>query len=113
MVSKPPFTRDQIVSTTDVMRNWGSKVEEKLRSFPYVLVFSGSRRRTTILPYERFEALWQKAEMAAELELALEVIGRTLRLERSGEKLIPLADVVQKLGLTPDELVGDVELEDE
>lgn len=113
VASKPPFTRDQIVSATDVVRNWRGSVEEKLRSFPYVLVFSGPRPRATILSYDRFETLWQRAERSAELELVLEVLSRTLRLERSGEKLIPLADVVKKLGIKPDELVGDVELEDD
>lgn len=113
MASKPPFTRDQIVSATDVVRNWRTSVEPKLRTVPYVLVFSGSHPRTTILPYERFEALWQKAEKTAELELELEVLARTLHLALSGEKLVSLSDVVKELGIEPGELMGDVELEDD
>ncbi len=113
MASKPPFTRDQIVSATDVARNWRSRVEPKLREFPYVLVFSGSDPRTTILPYDQFEALWQKAEKAAELELELEVLARVLHAALSREQLIPLTDVMKEFGITPDELAGDVDMDDE
>lgn len=101
------------MSATDVVRNWRSTVEPKLHAFPYVLVFSGSQPRTTILPYERFEALWERAEKAAELELELEVLARTLHVALSGESLVPLSDVLKQLRIEPGDLMGDVDIEDD
>lgn len=112
---KPPFTTDQILSGTDVVRKWREKVEPRLTRFPYVLVFSGSEPRTTVMPYVKFENLWQRAEAAAELELKLEVVSRVLHLAESGDKLVSLEDAASRVGVTAEELeaAGDVEIESE
>jgi len=49
---------------------------------------------------------------ASELELVLKVLSRTRRMERSDKKLTSFALVTRKLGIEPEELVDDVELED-
>lgn len=110
---KPPFTRDQIVAATDVVRQWRLKIEPKLQSFPYILVFSGTDPRTTIMPYEKFEAMWQAAEQVAELELESEVLSRALHTALSGSPLISLGETVQKAGISWEDLEAapDVELE--
>jgi hypothetical protein len=112
---KPPFTTDQIISGTDVVRKWREKVEPRLMRFPYVLVFAGSEPRTTVMPYGKFETLWQRAEAAAELELKMEVLSRVLHLSESGDILFALADAASRLGVTAEDLeaAGDVEIESE
>ncbi|HEY3368134.1 MAG TPA: hypothetical protein VGK74_24040 [Symbiobacteriaceae bacterium] len=114
-IRKPPFTTDQILSGTDVVRKWREKVEPRLSKFPYVLVFTGSEPRTTVMPYLQFESLWQRAEAAAELELKMEVLSRVLHLAVSGDALVSLEDAANKLGITAEELEaeGDVEIESE
>lgn len=110
---KPPFTRDQIVAASDVVRHWRAKVEPKLQQHAYVLVFSGADPRTAVMPYDKFEGLWQRAEEAAELEVKVEVLSRLLQTALSGESLTSLAEVVERAGITPEEMaeVGDVEIE--
>lgn len=112
---QPPFTRDQIVTPADLSRQWRGKVEPKLREHPYVIVFSGSEPRTALMAYENFEALWQRAQEARELELKLEVLSRVLHTALSGQPLVPLAQVAEKAGITPEdlEMAGDVEVETE
>lgn len=110
---KPSFTRDQIVSAGEVVRSWRRKVEPKLQEHPYVLVFSGAEPRTALMSYENFEVLWQRADEASELQLQVELLSRILHTALSGQPLIPLAEVAQKAGITPEELemAGDVEIE--
>lgn len=103
---KPPFTRDQIVSASDVVRNWRAKVEPRLREHPYVLVLSGADPKVAIMPYDAFEALWQRAERAGELALRVEVLERALHAASSGQPLVPLAELMAKVGLSAED-VGD------
>ncbi|MEW5867330.1 MAG: hypothetical protein AB1774_10800 [Bacillota bacterium] len=112
---KPAFTRDQIISFTDLQRKWRTVVEPRLDEKQFLLVFSGSEPRTAILPYDNFEQLWQKAEESVELALQLELVTRLLSRALSKDALPSLSDVVLKAGITADELEAapDVELEAE
>ncbi len=110
---RPPFTRDQMVSPADVQRKWRLNIEPRLREYPYILVVSGSEPRTTVMPYEGFEHLWQQAEEAAELDLKLEVLSRALAMVSGQQPLISFAELCEKLGVTAEDLkaAGDVEIE--
>jgi len=76
-------------------------------------VFSGAEPRTALMSYENFEVLWQRADEASELQLQVELLSRILHTALSGQPLIPLAEVVERAGITPEELemAGDVEIE--
>lgn len=110
---KPRFSVDQIVTTTDVVREWRRTIEPKLAELPFILVMSGSEPRAAIMSYDRFADLWSMAQAAEELELQLEVMARLLHHAMSGERLLTLKEVVAELGITPEELedTDDVDIE--
>lgn len=98
---QPPFTNHQILSGTDVVRKWREKVEPRLTRFLYVLVFSGSEPRTTVMPYRKFENLWQRAEAAVELELRLEVMSRV-----PWKRCLPGSEALTLITEHPDRVEG-------
>lgn len=113
MKREPVFSNDQIVTSTDVVRRWRDQVEPKLNKHPYVMVFNSNRPRATVMRYEHFESLWRKAQEASELELQLELLARLIYQQQSNKPLKTLAEVVEDLGITQEDLeaVGDVEIE--
>ncbi|QNB44907.1 hypothetical protein BR63_00325 [Thermanaerosceptrum fracticalcis] len=112
---KPSFTSDQIVSVTDIQRNWRKVVEPKLKEQPFLLMFSGSEPKASFLNYEKFEELWAKAQETTELELKMELLCRLLANSTGEKALIPLKDVLAKSTITADDLqeAPDAQLEDE
>lgn len=112
---KPPFTRDQIVTSSDLQRRWRKSIEAKLCESPYLVVFSGSEPKGAVLSYEKFEELWQRAEESAELRLKLEVLARAWCASESKAPLSSLASVMERLGITKEELEAapDVDIESE
>jgi len=115
MNDKPLFSSDQIVNISDLQRKWRTVVEPKLHEMPFLMMFSGSEPRATILSYDRFQQLWQKVAAAAELELKLELLCRILENEKDGQAAVPLAEVIKKAGITAADLEAapDVDLENE
>ncbi|MCL6559838.1 MAG: hypothetical protein K6U74_13790 [Firmicutes bacterium] len=77
---KPAFTRDQIINAADLQRKWRTVVESKLGQMPFLLLFSGTEPKATVLSYDKFEELWRKAEEAPELSLQLELATRVLSM---------------------------------
>lgn len=110
---KPAFTRDQIINATDVQRKWRTVIEPKLNHMPFLLMFSGTEPKTTVLSYDKFEELWRKAEEASELSLQLELATRVLSMIINKDPLVSFVDVVAKTAITAADLEGtpDVELE--
>lgn len=115
MKDKPLFSSDQIVNVTDLQRKWRKTVEPKLKTMPFLMLFSGSEPKAAILDYEEFERFWKKANEASELRLELELLYRILENEKTGEPLVPLVEVVSKTNITAEDLEAapDVELEAE
>jgi len=115
MKGKPLFSSDQIVNISDLQRKWRSVVEPKLHEMPFLMMFSGSEPRATILSYDNFKKLWEKVTEAAELELKLELLCRILENEKGGQALVPLAEVIKKAGITAEDLEAapDVDLEND
>jgi hypothetical protein len=115
MKDKPLFSNDQIVNITDIQRKWRSVVEPKLKKLPFLMMFSGSEPKATILSYKRFEELWKKVKEASELQLKIELLYRILESEKNEKTTISLADVISKAGITAEDLEAapDVELEND
>lgn len=113
MKREPMFSADQIVTSTDVVRHWRNLVEPKLDEHPFVMVFNSNRPRATVMAYDHFTSLWQKAQEASELKLQLELLARLIHQQLSNKPLKTLAEVVEDLGITPEELeaAGDVDIE--
>ncbi len=61
---KPSFIRDQIVSSSDVQRRWRTAIEDKFRTYPFVVVFSGAQPQSVVLSYDEFDRLWERAARA-------------------------------------------------
>jgi hypothetical protein len=49
---KPSFTRDQIVSSSDVQRRWRTAIEDKCQTYPFVVAFSGAQPQSVLLSYD-------------------------------------------------------------
>ncbi|MBO8129156.1 MAG: hypothetical protein H0Z39_08165 [Peptococcaceae bacterium] len=113
MKNKPLFSSEQIINISDLQRKWRSVVEPKLNKLPFLMMFSGSELKATILSYDKFEELWEKVNEAAELQLKMELLYRIFEKEKSGKAPVSLADVVLKTDITAEELEAapDVELE--
>ncbi|NPV81549.1 MAG: hypothetical protein HPY52_15020 [Firmicutes bacterium] len=114
--TKPTFTKEQIIGSSEVQRKWRSQVESKLRHQPYLVMFSGSKPKATIMDYEKFEALWQKAQESSELLLELESLRRVMSAaDPTNAKLLSLKEVMAKANITEADLEEspDVELESE
>lgn len=112
-MDQPSFTRAQIVKVTDVQRKWKTAIEGKLAEQPFLVMFSGAEPKTAMLSYEKFEELWRMAQKASELELQLELLRRTLAVEQDRRELSSLSSVMEKAGITIEELEAapDVDLE--
>ena len=112
---KPSFTKDQIVSSSDVQRRWRTAIENKFRTYPFVVVFSGTQPQSVVLSYDEFEALWEQAARADELEVKAETLSRLLAHASSSSAAITLPEMVAEMGISPAELEAepDVDLEDE
>jgi hypothetical protein len=54
MENKPSFIRDQIISISDIQRNWRKMVEPKLEEYPFIMMFSGSDPKAAFLNYENY-----------------------------------------------------------
>lgn len=110
---KPLFSSNQIISVSDVQRKWRSVVEPKLDELPFLMMFSGSEPKATILSYKNFEELWQKVHEASELQIKLELLSRAIEMEKNEKPLVSLAEVVAKTGITAQDLeeAPDVELD--
>ncbi|HHV08040.1 MAG TPA: hypothetical protein GXX69_07480 [Firmicutes bacterium] len=113
VMKKPLFSSDQIVNVSEVQRKWKSVVEPKLNELPFVMMFSGSEPKATILSYDNFEELWQKVNETAELQLKLELAYRIIEQEVTKSPLLSLADVVSQTDLTAEDLAEapDVEID--
>jgi hypothetical protein len=104
VMKKPLFSRDQIVNVSEVQRKWKSVVEPKLNELPFVMMFSGSEPKATIISYNNFEELWGKVNEAEELQLKLELAYRIIEQEATKSPLISLEDVVSKTDITLEDL---------
>lgn len=113
MKNKPLFSREQIVNISDLQRKWRSVIEPKLNNLPFLMMFSGSEPKATILSYDKFEELWEKVNEASELQLKIELLYRIFENQKSSEAPVSLTDVVLKTDITAEELEAapDVELE--
>lgn len=112
MERKPTFTTDQIVTTTDVVKQWRKTVERKLNEVPFVLIMNGKNPKAAIMSYDNFLSLWRTAQEAEDILLRLEVLCRMAEQEKSGERLYTLKEVVEELGITPEDLedIDDVDI---
>jgi hypothetical protein len=115
MNKKPLFSSDQIISMSDIQRKWRSVIEPKLNKLPFLMMFSGSEPKATILSYDRFEELWEKVKEASEIELKMELLCRIIENEKSNKDYVSFADVVSKANITVEDLedAPDVELEND
>jgi hypothetical protein len=115
VTGKPSFTADQIVDATDIQRRWKASVEEKLASEPYLVLLSGKKARAVIMEYDKFSALWEKANTLSESLLEMEALNRVLSARLSGERLIPFKEVMAEAGITKQDLdkMPDVKLDPE
>jgi hypothetical protein len=113
IMKKPLFSSDQIVNVSDVQRRWKSVVEPKLENDPFVMMFSGSEPKATILSYDNFEELWQKVNEATELQLKLELAYRIIEQNVTKSPLLSLEEVVSQAGITLEDLeeTPDVEID--
>lgn len=113
MKNKPLFSREQIVNISDLQRKWRSVIEPKLNNLPFLMMFSGSEPKATILSCDKFEELWEKVNEASELQLKIELLYRIFENQKSSKAPVSLTDVVLKTDITAEELEAapDVELE--
>lgn len=113
IMKKPLFSSDQIVNVSEVQRKWKSVVEPKLKKEPFVMMFSGSEPKATILSYDNFEELWQNVNEATELRLKLELAYRIIEQEAIKSPLLSLEDVVSQANITLEDLeeAPDVEID--
>ena len=111
---KPSFTSEQIINAAEMQRNWRKAVEPKLKEQPFLLMFSGSEPKASLISYDKFEELWMKAQELSELKLKMELVYRML-LNKDKEQLIPLKTVLEDNSISWADLEEDpdVELEDE
>lgn len=67
------------------------------------------------MDYERFDALWQKAQESSDLLLKLESLRRIMSVSATNSKFLSLKDVMARANITEADLEGapDVELESE
>ncbi len=112
---KPSFTRDQIVSSSDVQRRWRTAIEDKFQTYPFVVVFSGAQPQSVVLSYNEFERLWERAARADELEVKVETLSRLFAHASSKSAAIALPEMVAEIGISLSELEAepDVDLDDE
>lgn len=114
-VKKPLFSSDQIVNISQVQRKWRKVVEPKLEQLPFLMMYSGSEPKATILSHEKFEKLWQRLDQSAELQLKLELAYRLIEREMSEEPLLSLKNLVSQTDITLEDLeeAPDVEIDAE
>jgi hypothetical protein len=110
--AKLMFADDQVVHATEVQRNWKKIVESRLPMVDFLVMYSGKAPKAVILEYDKFVALWRKAQELADRWIELEATQRVLRAGASGKPLTTLKELAGKAGITQEELENtpDVEL---
>lgn len=110
--TKPTFTADQVVHSSEVQRHWKDAVESKLPEVPFLIMYSGRSPKAAILDYEKFADMWRTVRELEEELMEIRATERILRARASGKPLTTLKELAEKAGFTQEDLenLPDVEL---
>lgn len=111
LAEKPHFSKDQIINASDMQRKWKDKVVPKMKEHPFLMMFSGTEPKATVMSYEQFEELWERSHEASELRLELEIMARLVTQLTAKRSLVTYAELVAEAGILPEELEGDADVE--